>query len=476
MGKPGLQILKDTWSFFLRKFAQPPLSNDYITWRQEFMRQRVRLCLWIAIVGFFTFSLRTIYDAIISPLWEMQNIPQDSKTIFWLINVAIGCSLLTCPIWHKILSRRHPEIMFLILSWSVTLMPQFVATIKGIAFVDRAGWALVFTSQATLVPVCWQLHLISQLVVLGYYFTINPIFGFTTLTGEPSYSISSVLIMFWFCFACDLGVYLYERLQKAEFASRRDLRVFLHSVSHDLKNPVMGTSMVVQNLLQGSQDKVTIDKSVLERLQQVCDRQLNLINSLLEAHETEVRGIPLHCQPVKLSSLVKDVLTDLEPVLSKNSVIIANKIPADLPLVNADATQLWRVFSNLITNAITHNPPGIIVTLDAEVVEEGGMGMRQKRGTRENKEKIPNYPLPITHSPFPKPFLYCIVQDNGVGIPPNQCDRLFELYARGSRARYMPGLGFGLYLCRQIITAHKGEIGVNSHVGSGSTFWFTLPL
>ena len=463
MGKPALQILKDTWSSWLRKFSQPPLSNDYITWRQEFMRQRVRLCLWIAYAGFFTFTIRNIYDAMISPLWEMQVIPGNYKAIFWLINADIGLSLLICPIWQKIFGRRYPGIMFLILSWSVTLIPQFVATSQAVAFLDRAGWALVFTSQATLVPVSWGLHLISQLGVLGYYFILNPVLGYKTLTGDPSYSISSLLIMFWFCFACDLGVYLYERLQKAEFASRRDLMVFLHSVSHDLKTPVMGTSIVVQNLLKDAQDKVTIDKSVLERLQQVCDRQLNLINSLLEAHETEVRGISLHCQPLQLNNLVKDVLTDLEPVVSKNSVIITNKIPTNLPLVNADATQLWRVFSNLITNAIKHNPPGIIITLDAEVVEHGVAQIR------ENNKQIPN-------SPFPNSFVRCIVQDNGVGIPANQCDRLFELYARGSRSRYTPGLGFGLYLCRQIITAHGGEIGVNSHVGSGSTFWLTLPL
>ncbi|MEM9767483.1 MAG: sensor histidine kinase, partial [Cyanobacteria bacterium P01_D01_bin.71] len=57
-----------------------------------------------------------------------------------------------------------------------------------------------------------------------------------------------------------------------------------------------------------------------------------------------------------------------------------------------------------------------------------------------------------------------------------QRSRLFELYARGRQSRYIPGLGLGLYLCKQIITAHGGDIGVVSQPGRGSLFWFTLPL
>jgi signal transduction histidine kinase len=62
-----------------------------------------------------------------------------------------------------------------------------------------------------------------------------------------------------------------------------------------------------------------------------------------------------------------------------------------------------------------------------------------------------------------------------VGIIQAQQKRLFQLYSRGARARYMPGLGLGLYLCQQIIKAHGGEIGVESQLDRGSTFWFTLP-
>jgi signal transduction histidine kinase len=59
---------------------------------------------------------------------------------------------------------------------------------------------------------------------------------------------------------------------------------------------------------------------------------------------------------------------------------------------------------------------------------------------------------------------------------PEQCDRAFELYARGSQARRSTGIGLGLYLCQQIVQAHGGKIGVTSSPKSGATFWFTLPF
>jgi signal transduction histidine kinase len=72
-------------------------------------------------------------------------------------------------------------------------------------------------------------------------------------------------------------------------------------------------------------------------------------------------------------------------------------------------------------------------------------------------------------------MIRCTVEDNGVGIERSHCDLLFERYVRGSRTRSI-GVGLGLYLCRQIITAHGGQIGVNSMPVTGTTFWLTLPL
>jgi signal transduction histidine kinase len=108
-----------------------------------------------------------------------------------------------------------------------------------------------------------------------------------------------------------------------------------------------------------------------------------------------------------------------------------------------DGVQIRRVYENLLTNALKHNPPGLNITLDAQL-----------------KEKE----------------IRCTVTDNGVGLTPEECEILFERYAQGSKARLSAGLWLGLYICRQIITAHGGQIGAISRPHQGATFWFTLPL
>jgi signal transduction histidine kinase len=140
---------------------------------------------------------------------------------------------------------------------------------------------------------------------------------------------------------------------------------------------------------------------------------------------------------------VNETLADLEPLLSRNQATVQNLLPANLPPLIADPYQLQQVFKNLITNALKHNAPGVQLTLSA---------------TLEDKQ------------------IRCTVEDNGVGMGQEVCDRLFKLYVRGLDNPHLTGIGLGLYLCRQIITAHGGQVGVESQPGAGAKFWFVLPL
>lgn len=220
--------------------------------------------------------------------------------------------------------------------------------------------------------------------------------------------------------------------------------IFLHAVSHDLRTPVLGTLMLINHLLQSNtSDTIAVPRSTLTCIQHSQQRQLHLIDTLLHIQVDRQPSLSLAIAPTSLATLVNDILADLQPLLQKNKATVNLQIPPTLPLVPVDPIQLRRVYENLITNALKHNCPGITLTLIAE--EQGDS-------------------------------VYCIVKDNGVGIPPEQQSHLFELYYRGGASHLRTGIGLGLYLCRQIIIAHGGEIGVKEGDSEGATFWFRIPL
>ncbi|MBD2532567.1 PAS domain-containing sensor histidine kinase [Nostoc flagelliforme FACHB-838] len=586
MGKVARMLMATPFttvqSWWRRTFSAPTadeIATLYKDWRNRFLWQRLRLWLWLALICLLSFTLRDIYG-LFFPFHEVQKLPEVIRTQRLVINIAM---LLSVMIWfalHKTkLGRHRPDLLFLGSSWSISLGSQLFATLTGFALPDTIGWSLLFLSQAVLMPVCWILHLLTQVSVLIYYFGVNTALGLKTpIPDHPEiYNITFILYIFWFCTICDIGVYLYDRLQRSEFYARQEvesayqklkvaeakyrsifenavegifqsspdgryitanpalariygyslveevtanftdieqlyvdpnrraefvrlmekygsisefesqiyrrdgsivwisekaytvrdeqgkllyyeglieditqrkqteeeLRVFFHAVSHDLRNPVLGSLMVLKNLLARSEENIAVSRSILERMIQSSDRQLNLINSLMEAHISEVQGIGLQLKPVQLLTVVQAAIADLEPLLAQNQAKLTNLVSADLPLVDADPTQLWRVFSNLIVNALKHNPPGLLLIINAICKDDN---------------------------------IYCTVSDNGVGITPEQSARLFDLYFQGASIRNSVSLGLGLYVCKQIINAHGGEIGVNSSLDAGATFWFTLPI
>jgi signal transduction histidine kinase len=446
--KMPLSRFAKTVSSVLARVQQAGNSAEYQAWRCRFMLNRLHWFVWITIIACLTFLILGL--CITSVLNASDNpskaVSQEEILIDLMTYIAIELSLLLCLILLKSpWASRYPERLFLGCSWSLTLLPQIQATLQGKVDPVLIAWTIVFLAQATLIPVNWQLHVVSQVATIGYYFCVNPLLGLSNPEVENPVLNNIIIFVFyfWICLICDLGVYLYERLQRSEFESKRQLQVFLHGVSHDLRNPVTGTLMVLNNLLQKPDATIAIPRSILERMVQGSERQLQLINSLLEAHASNVQGIVLHTEPIQLSELVSSSVADLEPILEQNQATLKNLVPEDLPLVVADSTQLWRVFINLITNAIKHNPPGLMITLSATA------GAKMIR---------------------------CSIEDNGVGMSKEQCERVFELYFRSSHMRNSLGLGLGLYLCRQIIHAQGGEIGVISSLGAGTKFWFTLPI
>jgi len=237
------------------------------------------------------------------------------------------------------------------------------------------------------------------------------------------------------------NVQLCQEIQERQRA-QANLLLLLHAVSHDLRSPISGMSLLLQSRLNDTTSTIAIERPAVEVMVQSCSRQLKLIESLTATQQFDVQSASLVMKPLSLYKLVKNILIERAPIFNQHRVKVKQFLAADLPLVNADAQQLWRVFGNLIDNAVKYNQPGFILTV--EVKQDGKM-------------------------------VRCILADNGAGIPPQQCARLFEPYTRGVGVKSGQGMGLGLHICRQIVSAHGGQIGVESELGKGARFWLTLP-
>lgn len=200
----------------LRSVLFPEDSEAYQTWQRSFMRRRLLLSIRIALLAYLTFIALRLTLGLLHPIhWHPS----------WMVMAGTSSlGLLLCLALHRTpLGRRHPGWIFLGCSWTITLVEQIWATWRGVAFPGIFAWTLVFLTQATLIPVRWHLHLIAQLGVFLYYGIVN---GLLQLPAENhTWDLTLGLYLFWFCIICDLSVFLYERLQRAEFKARQELEL-----------------------------------------------------------------------------------------------------------------------------------------------------------------------------------------------------------------------------------------------------------
>jgi two-component system, sensor histidine kinase and response regulator len=221
---------------------------------------------------------------------------------------------------------------------------------------------------------------------------------------------------------------------------------FLHAISHDLRTPVAGMLLVLKKLQSKATDSVNVERRIVDRMVTGCERQLQMLENLLEVHSGDVRGLQLQTAQCTLQDLVQDILQELTPIAEASQVQLQQEIPIDLPPVRMDMSQVRRVFENIIINAIKHNAPGITIQISAQVQAQTGM-------------------------------VICRIQDNGIGMSQPHCDSMFERYRQGkARANHAAGIGLGLYISRQIILAHSGQISAVSSPGNGVEVCFTLPI
>ncbi|WP_009630502.1 histidine kinase [Synechocystis sp. PCC 7509] len=224
-------------------------------------------------------------------------------------------------------------------------------------------------------------------------------------------------------------------------------------LAHDLRNPLTAVSIAIEtleaNYLVSQENKIPRLKPELaaQLFKQARNQTKNIdrmIAGLLQvARDTSAQ---LHIEPAKLdiSALCHEVLShQCDRALAKSQTIETD-LPSDLPYVYADSERLHQVLSNLLDNAIKYTP------------ENGTIRLSVLHRTSQKAQVS--------------------ICDNGPGIPPEDCDRIFAERVRLERDQALDGYGIGLSLCQGIIHAHYGQIWVDSPPTGGSCFHFTIPI
>lgn len=276
---------------------------------------------------------------------------------------------------------------------------------------------------------------------------------------------------------------------------------FLANTSHELRTPLNGIIGIAESLMDGATGE--LPKRTVANLAMIASsgrRLSNLINDILDFSKLRHNSIELKIRPVGMREIADVVLTLSQPLVGNKSLQLINSISPDIPLVNADENRVQQILHNLIGNAIKFTEVGV-VEVSAEVVtsqasqsvsrresEVVGAGFT-KKFVGEQKEPI-NPPLQESISTDDSSInqegveesdnghLAITVSDTGIGIPADKLDRIFESFeqADGSTARIYGGTGLGLAVTKQLVELHNGVIIVESKVGEGSRFTFTLPV
>jgi signal transduction histidine kinase len=263
-------------------------------------------------------------------------------------------------------------------------------------------------------------------------------------------------------------------------AAQSALQTYAHAINHDLRNIVMGIASVVRGLQfraqpainkdsiqpmpgQGHGQLITIEPEAMALIEKGCDRQLTLMNRLMEVQSDDVWRLALRLAPVDLQGLISDLIVTYQTRYRSADATLSYRLPPHLPKVRADQSQIQRVFENLMDNALKYNPDGVAIGIEAALIAPDGGG---------------DGATPLQAKPLQKEYrsmVRCVVTDNGVGVDSAKSQSLFQPYIRGSRQEPTTGYGLGLYICREIIAAHGGRIGVETSPTGGAAFWFTLP-
>jgi PAS domain S-box-containing protein len=288
---------------------------------------------------------------------------------------------------------------------------------------------------------------------------------------------------------------------------------FISMVSHELRTPLTSIQVALSLLDEHLVDPNSEDgQNMIHVATEGVDRLTRLVNDILDLERLESGKLRIQKQPCQTQALINTATQEMQDLAKRANVTIATSgISQDL---QADRDRIVQVLTNLLSNAIRFSNPGDQVWVSVEEwsgkaresEQVSGAGY-QVSGTQnelssstrtQTSKPDTRYPEPDTQNPTPDtrypepktppshhllpptpyPLLLFSVQDHGRGISPDKLESIFERFqqADASDSREKSGTGLGLTICQQIIQQHGGQIWVESTLGQGSTFYFTVPV
>jgi PAS domain S-box-containing protein len=261
---------------------------------------------------------------------------------------------------------------------------------------------------------------------------------FRTRRGKTIVTVSSSRLIDYEGQPCLLSVFrdVTERVRL-----QQEMQDFAYSASHDLQAPLRTFEGYARWLLEDYGN--VLDSTGRQLCEEIIDDALHM-KKLLDGLLEYSRIGRLHTQAVAVDvrKVLDRVLHDLQLEIADTGAII--RVPESLPIVLYPEVRLTQIFSNLLSNALKFMAPG----------------------------KRPEITLGYTEQ---ERYYRFTVSDNGIGIAPEHCGRIFEIFKRLHTREEYPGTGAGLTIVKKIVESHGGQIGVASVPSEGSTFWFTIP-
>ena len=230
---------------------------------------------------------------------------------------------------------------------------------------------------------------------------------------------------------------------------------FLANTSHELRTPLNSIIGLSESLIDGAGGQIS-DYAVsnLAMIANSGRRLYSLVSDILDFSQILHNNLNLHFKAVGLRELVEIVLLLCRPLLGTKELCLINAIAEDLPPVKADENRLQQILYNLVGNAIKFTEQGTV--------------------------KVTAIPNKTTQTPenTESTSITLTVSDTGIGIPETKRDRIFDSFTQGegSATRAYAGVGLGLAVTKKLVEYHGGDIWVDSEVGAGSQFSFTLPI